>query len=129
MSHLIRLATSTAVVGVLLVLVLAGCSRRLPPDESSPASGEVAQLASPAATRAAAEASSPVLPGVTAGPTSALLSPAPTKPPAPAPSSAPPATTAPFVAPDLAAIQRLLDELEAALAADATAATEEGSAP
>lgn len=40
-----------------------------------------------------------------------------------------PPTAAPFKAPDLAAIERLLDDLDAALGADATADSDEGSAP
>jgi hypothetical protein len=76
-------------------------------------------------------------PASSAGPGAALVEPTASPSPAattatevPAPQATPPTPTgAPFVAPDLTAIERLLDDLDAALGADATADSDEGSAP
>jgi hypothetical protein len=109
-----------AVIGTVLVfaLVIAGCGRRGLPAEAG--------VDDAAATQAAATT------GPTTRPTTLPTIAAPVSPPSAAASaqpvtSAPVATTPPLAAPDLAAIEDLLKELDASLGADATADTDEGS--
>lgn len=112
-------AGAVAIVAVLLLaVVIAGCGRgRL-------AGGDGA--AAPHETLAATLDDPPVVvePTPTAGTITTPTPPRP-EPPGPAPTTAP--TPAPLVAPDLTSIQQLLDDLDAALGADATADTDEGS--
>ena len=114
---------------MLLAAVTAGCgSRGLPagtgPDDGA---GQEAAETQPAAEPTATGAIEPGPPAVSAGPPAATDVPAATGEPVASPH--PPPTLAPLVAPDLTAIEQLLVDLDAALGADATADTEEGSAP
>jgi hypothetical protein len=105
---------------VLLALVLAGCGRRLLPAggqaaagaEGGPGASSIA--ATPAATSGASEPSASV---------------AASEPPtaSDAPIASPQPSRAPLATPNLSQIQALLDDLDAALGADATADTDEGS--
>jgi len=130
-----RGALAVAVTVLLLALVTAGCGRRgLPaaagvgdPAASAAASG----FAASPTTAAAVEPTQPAEPAEPAasGTVAATPSLAATQPPA---AGQPPAqgaepTAAPLQAPDLADIERLLADLDAALGADATADTDEGS--
>lgn len=126
MNHQLRAARVAAAVALLVALVVVGCGRRgIVADDAAadgaatsavPTSGRVGPITSPESTETAPADASPASGG------GATVSPAPGTP-SPAP------TIAPFEAPDLTAIQRLLDEIDAALGADATADSDEGSAP
>ena len=113
-----------AVVGgaLLLAIVLAGCGRRVD------GSGAAATVPSPAAAAPAGTVLDPqVTPvSVVSEPTDPVATEATgsTAGPTPAPQTAP----EPLVTPDLTAIEQLLDDLDAAIGADATADTDEGSA-
>ncbi len=104
----------------LLVIILAGCGRRLLPaggqtgagGDGGPAASSIA--ATPAATPGAPEPSASA-----AAPEPPTASDAPLASPRP--------IEAPLATPNLSQIQALLDELDAALGADATADTDEGS--
>lgn len=115
---------------VLLATVVAGCGRR----------DLVADQAAGVAASPPAASVGPALPSVgsnpSGGPTASTESDAPepsataeqTATPASAATPAPAATqSVPLATPDLTAIQQLLDDLDAALGADATADTDEGS--
>jgi len=119
---------ASAVVGtvLLLALVIAGCGRRGLP--AAAGSGSDGGLASPTAA-STGSTSSPPVETATPSPTVATTSPPPAiEPPGPAPEPTP-APLAPIVPPDLTAIEQLLADLDAALGADATADSEEGSTP
>ena len=121
-----------AVIGtvLLLTLVTTGCGRRglsTLAGADDPATGQAA--ASPASV--SVEPTQPAEPAEPAasGTVAATPSLAATQPPAasqpPNPGTQP--TPAPLATPDLDSIERLLADLDAALGADATAATAEGS--
>jgi hypothetical protein len=125
-SHRIRGAATVVATLVLLVVVTAGCGRRGLRDAPAADGGAAGQAAATAErTAAATETTGPALT------TDATEPPAGTEPPAATtpPVASPQPTPAPLVAPDLTAIERLLADLDAALGADATADSEEGSAP
>ncbi|HEX5590341.1 MAG TPA: hypothetical protein VFX65_08650 [Candidatus Limnocylindrales bacterium] len=127
-----RMLTLAALAVLAFTVVAAGCGRRPSasvtsgaPGESpaaSAAGGPVAGqpgVGSPSSPPASADASTGPTPGATDSAT-------------PPPDAATPVATpapAPFTPPDLTAIQHLLDELDAALGADATAGNDEGSVP
>jgi hypothetical protein len=124
-----------ALVGtvVLLATVTAGCGRRgLPAAGTGPDGGAGSEAAAtqpvsePTTTGATASDS---VAGPTEPPAGATESPAAAGQPAPSVEPIPAPTPAPLVAPDLTAIEQLLADLDAALGADVTAETEEGSAP
>lgn len=110
---------------VLALVVAAGCGGR-----DARADGDTANEAASSAGTGVAILEPAASPSPAATPPDATLGAgaAATEVPAPQATPAPP-TAAPFVAPDLTAIERLLDDLDAALGADATADSDEGSAP
>ncbi|MCI0582543.1 MAG: hypothetical protein L0227_06555 [Chloroflexi bacterium] len=120
---------ASAVVGtmLLLALVTAGCGRGGLPPAAGAGSGPDEGLAGPSATATGPTSSPPV---ETAAPSStpATSPPGATEPPGLAPEVTP-APLAPIVPPHLTAIEALLADLDAALGADATADTDEGSTP
>ena len=124
-NHRVKGAATVAATLVLLVVVTAGCGWRGLPAGSAVdgAAGQAAATAEP--TAAVTETTGP------APTTDATEPPAGTEPPAATTPSvaSPQPTAAPLVMPDLGAIDQLLADLDAALGADATADTEEGSAP
>jgi hypothetical protein len=130
-SHRIRGALAVAATVVLLATVTAGCGRRgLAAGAGPDAAGDGGAGPASAATQPTVGATAPGVTGPTpsadpAGPPAATEPTSTTDEPAPSPHPTP----APLVAPDLTAIERLLADLDAALGADATADTEEGSAP
>ncbi len=105
-----RNLTLVAVV-VAVALVVAGCGR-LQPGIGQPVAGDT-----PAPVAAVTD------------PTAAAPTAAPAMTPAATPSLAPSAMVSPepLTSPDLSGVQRLLDNVDAALGADATADTDEGS--
>jgi hypothetical protein len=123
-SHRVRGALAVTGTVLLLVVVTAGCGRRGLPAAPGDGAGAAAATAGPA----------------TAGPATATESPAAAVPESPDPEPTPAASlaptqpaaassqpaAAPLATPDLAAIDDLLEELDAALGADATADTDEG---
>jgi hypothetical protein len=131
-NHRSRAALAVAGTVLLLAVVTAGCGRRGLP--ATVAGGDEA-VASPVA--AATSVPTELLPTepvptepVPTGTTDAA-EPGAASPPAAA-ATAPPnpgtqPTSAPLATPDLDSIERLLADLDAALGADATAATDEGS--
>jgi hypothetical protein len=110
---------------VLLALVTAGCGRRGLPAAAGGGAWAAAATAGPATAGPATATESPAAAAPESPdpePTVAATA-APTQPPA----ASPRPTAAPLATPDLAAIEDLLSELDAALGADATADTDEGS--
>ncbi len=116
--HLNRRTFAVAGVVLLLVLTTAACGRRDLPTNvgavAAPADAtENAATSAPTSVQPETAAPAPTAtPGTSPGPT-VLATPGP--------------TLAPLATPDLTAIQQLLDDLDAALGADATADTDEGS--
>lgn len=120
--------TVTAVATLTLLLVVtAGCGRRGLPAGSAldGAAGEAG------GTSAVESTDAPTGPAAPAATNDATEPPAGTEPPAATtpPVAEPPRTAEPMTVPDLGAIDQLLADLDAALGADATADTDEGSAP
>jgi len=124
-NHRVKGAATVAATLVLLVVVTAGCGRRGLPAGSA-AEDPVGQAA--ATVDPTAAVSGTFGPAVTIDETEPSAG---TEPPAATTPSvaSPQPTAAPLVMPDLGAIDQLLADLDAALGADATADTEEGSAP
>jgi hypothetical protein len=120
-SHRVRGALAVAGTVVLLVVVTAGCGRRGLPVGAVP-DGAAGQAGGPSSVEATAVPTEP------AGPAATIVA---TEPPAATtpPVAEPPPTAEPMTVPDLSAIDQLLADLDAALGADATADTDEGSAP
>ena len=112
---------SLAVTVLLLTLALAACGRRdLPAAVGAVASpGAVVNPSNPAVLATSVHGAT--LPG----PTGPAATEAPTPMPTPTPAATPEPTPAPM--PDLTSIQRLLDEIDADLGADARADSDEGS--
>jgi hypothetical protein len=121
LSHRSRRTLAVSGTVLLLVIATAGCGRRADP---AGADAATSGTGAPAPTAIALETSAPV----TAEPDA--TTPGPTAEPGPTevPAATPQPTAAPLATPDLTAIQHLLDDLDAALGADATADTDEGSA-
>ncbi len=108
---------------LLFALVLTGCGRRAVETDAGAPLGEPI-VALPASTVLGPSATpGPVDPEPSAEADSATKAPGTTPEPTPAPTAAamPPAT------PDLTAVEQWLDDLDAALGADATADLDEGS--
>ncbi|TAJ99657.1 MAG: hypothetical protein EPO36_11410 [Chloroflexota bacterium] len=117
-----RAALAVAGTVLLLALVTAGCGRR---DSVAGADG----VAADSTAGATATAKAPPTATAPIETTDASQTPDTSQPPAPtgtAGAGAKP-TAAPFATPDLTAIEQLLADLDAALGADATADTDEGS--
>ncbi len=118
-NHRSRRILAVAGAVLLLAIVTTGCGRRAEPADAA-AGSPSAEM--PASTAVAVRTN----PTESVGPESPVPGPAdgagPTEAPAPQP------THAPLATPDLIAIEQLLVELDAALGADATADTDEGSA-
>ncbi len=113
-----RRFTGLLVAAVVVAVVATGCGRR-----GAAAAGTPTQdPGAPAATVGIGQAD----PSGLATPSPAPSTPAPS---ALAAATPPPATPAPLATPDLSSINQLLADLDAALGADATADTDEGSTP
>jgi hypothetical protein len=111
-----RRAVSFLAVLLLAVLTI-GCGRHgIPSGDPAAGAGPVTALPTAATEDRASEPTTP-----TASHSAAIETPVAS--PAPTPTSAP----TPLATPDLTAIERLLDDLDAALGDDAAAGTEEGS--
>ena len=121
-SHRSRGVFAVAGTVLLLAAVTGGCGRRDLPAGAEPDGAAAGQAA--ATSQPTAKATEPGAPAPAVTPVASDL-PAATNPPA----SSPQPTPAPLVMPDLTAIEQLLADLDAALGVDATADTEEGSAP
>jgi hypothetical protein len=133
MPHHVRVTRLVVVTAVLVAVVVTGCGRRggLVADDGAAngAAASAAPTAGPSGPSNSPESTAPS-PAEASPSTDAGTTDAPNANDSPPPESTSPGPAiAPFEAPDLTAIQRLLDELDAALGADATAATDEGSAP
>ncbi len=104
---------------VIVALVTGACGRRV--EESNSDAIDVASSEGPGVTVA-----STAPPALVASPASSQ-SPNPGDSPDPSASPSPSSSVAPLVAPDLTAIQQLLDDIDAALGADSSATNDEGS--
>jgi hypothetical protein len=126
-SHLSRRALAVTGTVLLLALATTGCGRRgIEPG----AAAATATAGTPAATVGAPGPDATGDPGETAGPDATGDPGASAEPGSNQVTAATPKpSAAPLATPDLTAIQQLLDDLDAALGADATADTDEGSAP
>jgi hypothetical protein len=125
----IRGAVTVVAMLALLVVVTAGCGRRSLPAGSA-FDGAFGQAGGTSAFEATDAPTGPAAPAAGSTP-DATEPPAGTEPPAATtlPVAEPLPTAEPTTLPDLSAIEQLLADLDAALGADATTDTEEGSAP
>ena len=112
-----------AVTVLLLALALTACGRRDLPTTVGAVASPDAVLKTPNPAVLATSVAGATLPGP-AGPV-ATEAPTPMPMPTPTPAATPAPTPEPTL--DLTAIQRLLDEIDANLGADATADSDEGS--
>lgn len=113
-NHRDRRALAVAGVAIALAMATTGCGRFGRTDAPEDAVGASAGATAPATPLPTDELA-------------ATRSPAPGTTPTAGPTGQSGSTPAPLTTPDLTAIQDLIDELDAALGADATADADEGS--
>ncbi|MBF8289739.1 MAG: hypothetical protein HW391_707 [Chloroflexi bacterium] len=127
-SHRSRRTLAVTGALALLTLVTAGCGRRDLAADGLVASAPPAGVVASASTTGVSDpGTGQTVPAWTSAPAPSATA-EQTGTPASAATQAPAATqSAPLATPDLTAIEQLLDDLDAALGADATADTDEGS--